>query len=83
MSALLVVLSIILIANVYLLLRNERVYQARAAMLGRVSEAARYDIDAGREWEWRYEELEATSYFRQLMSVGPICWPRDPARTER
>ncbi len=63
-------------------IQNKRVYQLRTAVLAQVSNASRADIEQGRTWEWRYDEFNAISYERQMLTVHP-SWPRDPARAEQ
>lgn len=85
MSALIpaVVCSLISLA---LLIRNNRVFRYRQALLARISEAAQADIARGDfDWNWRYDELNAVSYDRMLLVPKPFAsfYPRDPARAER
>ncbi len=81
-GAALVIFGVVIIVCLYGLVRNRQVYVTRRDMLTRISEAARADIDAGREWQWRYAEWEAVPYERHLLALGPIRWDHDPARAE-
>lgn len=52
------------------LFRNSRVHHERLRILGAISAAAQADIDAGREWEWRYDVFNnGPSHGRMVMEI--------------
>lgn len=48
-----------LAVSLLVLLRNRLVYKARMRVIGEISRLSQADIDAGREWSWRYEAFDA------------------------
>lgn len=49
-----------------ILIRNDRVYRFRMELLNKVGAAADRDIQARRDWMWRYEAFRKVSY-REMM----------------
>lgn len=70
MLFLLVVLA--LLADFYLLWRNDQVYRERMRVLDAISAWASIDIDQDREWQWRYDQYESISYWSMVLSVRPV-----------
>jgi hypothetical protein len=63
------VLSAVLLAAIYVSIRNWRVLEFRVGLIRQVSKAAQDDIDAGDfNWQWRYDAIEVVSYERMLLS---------------
>lgn len=50
-----------------MLWRNEAVYQFRTELLRRISQKADEDIQAGREYEWRYQMFDSITYKDMVM----------------
>lgn len=46
--------------------RNDAVLKFRQELLEQVSAAANADVDAGKEWKWRYLKLEYVTYEEML-----------------
>lgn len=63
------VLSVVLLAALYVSRRNWQVLEFRIGLIRQVSNAAQDDINAGDfDWRWRYDAIEAVSYERMLLS---------------
>jgi len=64
-----------------LLRRTDKVYHFLRQLLEQTSEAAKIDIRAGRNWEWRYEMLNSVSYdsmlYRFWIPLKPECFYKD------
>lgn len=59
----LALLSVLLFGPpLYILVRNEQVYRARIHLLDLASDAAKADIQAGRDWVWRYDAFNSVTY---------------------
>lgn len=52
----------LLLCSIFMLWRNHKVYRFRSTLIDRVSALAQADIDAGRDWHWRYDVLTAVTY---------------------
>lgn len=54
--------GIILTFSIFMMIRTFRVHAFLTSVLEIVSIKGQEDIDAGRNWEWRYEELDKVSF---------------------
>jgi hypothetical protein len=57
----------VLLWTAYALARNERVYKFQNELLTVVSDLAGEDIAEGREWTWRYDAFNTSSYNEKAM----------------
>jgi hypothetical protein len=53
---------IVLVGSITIMIRNDYVLAFRHKLIKQISAAAKADIEAGRDWEWRYEIYETVSY---------------------
>jgi hypothetical protein len=63
----LAVFALILVGAMLMLVRNHLVFQARSEVLDEVSRLSQLDIDADREWEWRYEAFDRHASYDEMM----------------
>lgn len=62
-----VLLSVLLFGTpLYMLVRNEQVYRTRTHLLRLIHTAAGLDIEAGRDWTWRYGAFESVPYGKMV-----------------
>jgi hypothetical protein len=51
---------------VFFFARNESVYRFREKLIDRVSECSQKDISSGKDWAWRFKQLDTVTYDQML-----------------
>lgn len=58
----------------YILFRNDLVFNARIKLLDDISLLAQKDIEAGRQWYWRYRAFEKYPYIKMVWQLWKFKW---------